>query len=394
MEAASLDADALAAVKLALKTKRLPLTDDDLASRNDTSRPLYERYSSGISGIPLDDYFKRYVECSGLTAETLALTEFLIRHRRAFREAARIGFNSKAHVARFVDRRQSEAWLRALYVFTQADQAEWAPADVQPAHRAAGFNIRELYVKAMATYHPPVNVAQQLVREGFTPDHLDILEEFRGVFSGAYGRLSNRFFAHLVDLAEDPNKGPLVRLISDGPSTIIGVAAKDYRGLAASITGGLAAQGIPLLQAHLFSGKRYGLVLDFFHIVVPDRAEGSEVATQLNTLIRDQHVPGELSENTPSDSSVPFEGKVSFRRWDNSGRYQLQVETEDQAVGLMHALTSRIYRFLEANIFGLTAYTAGETAYASVYLELPEHLSFPEAAAIVKREFSTDSVNP
>src|SRR6185295_6363381 len=49
VEAAILDADHLAAVKLALKTKRLPLTSDDLAARHDETRPLHERFSSGFS---------------------------------------------------------------------------------------------------------------------------------------------------------------------------------------------------------------------------------------------------------------------------------------------------------------------------------------------------------
>ena len=41
--AALLDSDHLAAVKLALKTKRLPLTSHDQAARDDESRPLHER---------------------------------------------------------------------------------------------------------------------------------------------------------------------------------------------------------------------------------------------------------------------------------------------------------------------------------------------------------------
>jgi hypothetical protein len=53
VETALLDADHLAAVKLALKTKRLPLTREDEAARRDETRPLHERYSSGMSGIPL-----------------------------------------------------------------------------------------------------------------------------------------------------------------------------------------------------------------------------------------------------------------------------------------------------------------------------------------------------
>src|SRR5208337_3365023 len=60
VEAALLDADHLAAVKLALKTKRLPLTPQDQALRRDESLPLHERYSTGLSGIPLAHYYEPY----------------------------------------------------------------------------------------------------------------------------------------------------------------------------------------------------------------------------------------------------------------------------------------------------------------------------------------------
>jgi hypothetical protein len=45
-----LDGDHLTAVKLALKTKRLPVTPGDEAARNDASRPWTERFASGLSG--------------------------------------------------------------------------------------------------------------------------------------------------------------------------------------------------------------------------------------------------------------------------------------------------------------------------------------------------------
>ncbi|MGE3313413.1 MAG: DUF294 nucleotidyltransferase-like domain-containing protein, partial [Limisphaerales bacterium] len=58
--AALLSADHLAGVKLALKTKRLPLTDGDLQTRDDAELSFRERHSSGHSEIPLADYFQRY----------------------------------------------------------------------------------------------------------------------------------------------------------------------------------------------------------------------------------------------------------------------------------------------------------------------------------------------
>jgi hypothetical protein len=383
VEAASLDADHLAAVKLALKTKRLPVIPDDLEARKNTKRPLHERLSTGISGIPLDEYFTPHLEKGGFSAETLELTRFLIRYRNAFRELARVGFNPEEQVEEFVHICGSEAWLRALYVFTQADQAAWTPAELHSAHRPEGFNIRELYVKAMAHHHPPLKMENQLVNAGFTPDQLDLFQDLRGVFNGAYSRHSPRFCYHLVELAEDPNRGPLVKLISDGPSTILGVAARDYRGLAATITGALAQWNIPLIQAHLFSAKRYGLALDFFHVALEDRSQGTTLAKQLQALIQEEP---KLEESATSLPPLP-KGTFTLRPWDDEGRFQLHVVTKNQSIGLIHALIYRIYHDLEGNIFGLSAYTARDTAYISVYHSLPDHLSWEAAEAIVKREF-------
>ncbi|MGY8689214.1 MAG: hypothetical protein ACKVHP_15945, partial [Verrucomicrobiales bacterium] len=161
VEAALLDADHLAAIKLALKTKRLPVTTQDLLVRKDETRPLYERLTSGISGILVEDYYEIYGTNCGFSQETLSLTEFLIQNRRAFREFARVGYNPAEQVHRFVDLCESEGWLRALFVFTKSDQAEWISPDVSPAHTAEGFNIKELYVKAMSTYHPPPSMEEQ-----------------------------------------------------------------------------------------------------------------------------------------------------------------------------------------------------------------------------------------
>ena len=379
VEAALLGSENLAAVKLALKTKRLPVTSDDVVAREDTTRPLHERLASGMSGIPIEDYYETYRTQCRFSEETIELTKFLVKNRRAFRDFVRVGYNSKEQVQKFVGLCQSEEWLRAFYIFSWADQASWSPAEVSDVHLPDGFNGRELYVKAMAAYHPPAAVEEHLVSAGFTPDHLDVLEDFGGVFTGSYRELSNRFCYHLIELSDNPNKGPLVRTIWDGPSTILGVAARDTRGIAASITGALAAKGIPLLQAHLFSARRYGLILDFFHLDLSDRSVGAALAKEIESAMREDRLVQEVEENL-----LPkLQGTATLERWDDRGRFHLQVESVATSTGLIHSLTYQIYKHLEANIFGLTAYTAQGTAYISVYHDLPEHLSLEEAQRIV-----------
>jgi hypothetical protein len=101
INAALLDSDHLAAVKLALKTKRLPLTRQDQAARGDESRPLHERYTSGFSGIPLAEYFARYVPECEFTPETVKVAEFLVANQRTFKEYAEAGRNDAQLVAEF-----------------------------------------------------------------------------------------------------------------------------------------------------------------------------------------------------------------------------------------------------------------------------------------------------
>jgi len=61
--------------------------------------------------------------------------------------------------------------------------------------------------------------------------------------------------AHLVRLAGGSDAvGPKAAIIRDGTSTMLAVATRDYRGLAASISGALWQSQVELRQAHLFSG--------------------------------------------------------------------------------------------------------------------------------------------
>ncbi|MEM0969215.1 MAG: DUF294 nucleotidyltransferase-like domain-containing protein, partial [Verrucomicrobiota bacterium] len=78
IEAALLDDDHVAAIKLALKTKRLAYTSDDARRRGHTDHELYERFSSGFSGIPLQEYYRSALEACEFPEEMRQTTEFLI----------------------------------------------------------------------------------------------------------------------------------------------------------------------------------------------------------------------------------------------------------------------------------------------------------------------------
>ncbi len=381
VEAALLDADHLAAVKLALKTKRLPLTADDLAVRQDDSRPLHERYSTGISEVPLADYYKPYAAECEFSLETVRIVEFLIANRRAFKERSETGLNDARQVEEFARLCQDEHLLRSLFVFTCADRAEWESEAADPVR---WFNARELYAKTIMRFRPEADPTRSLHAAGYSPEQLRILKDFgEDFFGGVYRQYANRFGGHLVRLVEEPTvAGPKASVLRDGTSMIVGVAARDYRGLAASITGALWRQKIELRQAHLFSAMNHGLALDFFHVAPGDNRMDSDLTRLIETAIERR-----LYIEESDEARLPHvPGNASLREW-RTGLYCLRFETSQDASGLIYALTYKVYRHLHAHIFGLSAHATRGKAFVSVYHSLPADLSLERAQAITAKQF-------
>lgn len=381
IEAALLDGDHLAAIKLALKTKRLPLTPADVEAREDTARPLHERYSSGLSGVPVAEYYAPYASESDFPPGMLRLVEFLITHRRAFKRQAENGLNDARQVGEFAQLCGEERLLRALFVFTCADRAEWESPEADPAR---WFNTRELYAKTLMRFRPPSDPTRSLHAAGYAPEQLSILKDFgEDFFGGVYRQYANHFGSHLLRLAEEPEFGaPRASILRDGTSIIVGVAARDYRGLAASISGAFWHRQIDLRQAHLFSAAQYELALDFFHLA----PRNQPLAPGLTRFI-EEAIQGRRYIANEDEANLPrITGQASLREW-RPGQYCLRFESSQEGRGLIYALTYKVYRYLRGNIFGLTAHTAHGKAFVSVYHNLPAGLSFEEAQAIVAARF-------
>lgn len=381
VEAAVLDADQLAAVKLALKTKRLPVTAEDRRTQEDESRPLLERFSTGMSGIPIEQYYAPYGPECEFTAETLRIVTFLLNHRRRFEEYAIAGINDDSSVRRFADLCQEEGLLRSLFVFTGADRAEWGSPEEDPTR---WFNSRELYVKALRCFRPAFDPLETLRASGYAPEQLAILEDFgMDFFTGVYRQHANRFSSDLLRLADGgPGARPRVDILRDGNAVIVAVAARDYRGLAATLSGALWRQGIVLHQAHLFSAAKYGLALDFFHVAHREQALGPEQAKAVRAAVEEQYYIGEADEA----ALPPLAGTVSLREW-RPGLYHLRFEAATKIEGLIYAVTYKVFRHLRGNIFALQAQATRGQTYVSVYHSLPPDLSLEPAQAIAAATF-------
>lgn len=381
LEAALLDSEQLAAVKLALKTKRLPLTPEDLEVQGDLQRPLFERFSTGFSGIPLEQYYEPYHTRCGLSRDLLRLVEFLVAHRRAFKRFTAAGINDEVLVREFAELCGDEHHLRALYVFTCADRAEW---DSEAANPARWSNTRELYDMTQAQFRPRTDPTHALTAAGYSRQELAILRDFgEAFFGGRYRHYANRFGSHLLRLAEhDTDAVPKVVLLRDGAAHILGVAARDYRGLAATISGALWNRKIDIRQAHLFSAMNHGLALDFFHIHSPSGSIPSDLTRGVAEAIQQRRYIADDDE--AALPSVP--GRASLREW-RPGQYCLQFESAPDTAGLIYTLTYKVYRHLQGNIFALSAHRTAAAVFVSVYLNLPPELSEAEALHRVAERF-------
>ena len=384
IEAAQLDPDPLVAVKLALKTKRLPLTADDAAARVNPSLPLLDRFASGFSEVPLDAYYHPYVEACGLPQELLALTEFLIRERRTLKRLAEVGLSDAGLVTSLADLCGDEQRLRALFVFTHADRAEWESERQEPAR---WFSIRELYYKAMLGFRPASASGKSLLEAGFSQDDLEVLHGFgSNLVGGAYRRHALRFASRLIRMAADPAYDePKAAVIRDGGSLILGVACRDFRGLAAIITGSLLTEGIGLAQAHLFSSARHSLALDFFHLgdhPGPDAL--AELPARVEEAIRRRIFhPGHAAAG---GQALENGGERSLDEW-RPGLFCLRFATrEPMPVGaIIHALVQTVFRDLRGNVHALKANTARGSTFVSVYHSMPAEVSVEEARKILER---------
>ncbi|MCX6876514.1 MAG: DUF294 nucleotidyltransferase-like domain-containing protein [Verrucomicrobia bacterium] len=395
---ALLDADQLAAVKLALLTKRLPFTPNDRIARSSLSLPLHERNASGFSGIPLAEYYAPFVTEAGFSQETVRIAGFLVTHRRTFKQRAESGINDRQQVADLVSLCGDEPTLRTLFVFTCVDHLMGMPTELmtsgapqrqewwlQASDPARWFNTRELYIKALTTYHPEIipDPTLALRSAGYVPEEQEILRDFgTDFFSGLYGRHARRFGSHLLRLADDPDAGPKAAMLREGGAILLGLAARDFRGLAACISGALWEHQVNLRQAHLFCAVNHHLALDFFHLAQGPQALPADLPRIIEQAIRDQlHISAADEDLLPALDSLPLLDATP------AGNFRLRYETTSDTGGLVYALSLKVFRHLGGSIHCLTANTARGRAYLTVLHSLPPGRSLEEARKIIRRCF-------
>ena len=373
----------LTAVKLALKTKRLSVTASDIAARDDTSRPLYERYSSGFSGIPLSEYYQRIGRECGFNAETIEETEFIIANRRVFKTHADAGWTINESVEKLRALCGDEQRLHALYTFTCADCVALRDALDQSGR---WFLMRELYLKTLEAFRKTIpDLHRFLAPLGLDPDQQCVLADFGSdFFAGLYRRHMVSVASPLIKLAASPDSAapPRVKLLPEGAGLVLGVAARDFPGLAACISGALWKAGVTVTQAHFFSAMNQRLALDFFHLHPTESTLPENLPAIVENAIHSRRHIADTDE-----ASIPAMHGTFTLTESRPGKHCLRFESARNEPGIIYALTYEVFRHLGGSIHGLSAHTARGSAYISIYHSPPLGRGIEEARKTVNERF-------
>jgi hypothetical protein len=197
-----------------------------------------------------------------------------------------------------------------------------------------------------------------------------------------YRKYAARFGSYLVNLADrrtGRNPAPKAAIVRDGTATLLGVAARDFPGLAACITGELWKSGYSLAQANLFSAINQGLALDFFHVSPTGPAPSDDLARSVERAIVEHRHIGPDDE----DSLTKLDGELVLEEV-RPGQYRLRHDTPKDTAGLVYSLCYKVLRDLHGNIHGLKSQVARGQSFISIYLSLPPDQTFEEARQVVE----------
>lgn len=161
------------------------------------------------------------------------------------------------------------------------------------------------------------------------------------------------------------------------------MAARDDRGIAASISGTLWKHGIGLSQAHLFSATNRGLALDFFHLAPPTSDNGGASSHGDLPALVEEAIEKRLHRSDEDEAALPdVARRVTLTEW-RHGLYRLRAESGGEVGALIYLLCCKASRRLRADIHGVTSQSDRDGARASVFLRLPGSLALEDAREVV-----------
>lgn len=355
----ALSADASAALKLALLSKRIP---------------LHEK-AAGEEEQSIQEYLKKLEEhYPSFPREALEMAGFLMNNHELFNQFVVGSLNDASTVRRFKRAVRDKEHLQALYLFTHADYG--FPLKENAAH---WDNVDELYRKTMGCF------LRNARKTPYDPKALDevgktIAEDLGPDFmSGRYAQSAMSWISYLRRVHESGR--PMIRPYLN-QENVIGIACRDYPGLLAVITGTLYDAGANVNQAHAYSLSEHKLVLDMFDFT-PGSVPQKELVARLEENIQRRTMIGQSA----SEILAPLKKNAHVEYRKSSGYYALSFTSEEDKPGIMYALTRILYEKLNANIYGLQAYSLkGKPVNDYVFFKTSKNPA--ETAKLVKEYFA------
>jgi len=275
-------------------------------------------------------------------------------------------------------------WLTMLYLLTWADTKAVGPGVMTPWRAAI---LRELYLKAHArlTGEPRPEVpkvavvadrvlskGQGEVERGTVLQHLEGLSErYRATTS------PQRIAAH-IRLIEQIMEGEVMgtELFHHpdlGYSDLV-VVAHDLQGLFALLTGGLAANGVNILSAQIYT-REDGIAIDTFQVndpsgeVIQDGERWIRIVEDLRDILTGKVSVDELSTRRgrgrgEKAQAVPV--KVSIENQVSDSHTVIEIKTQDR-LGLLYAIT-RCLASAGLNIAAAKIATESAQVYDAFYV--------------------------
>ena len=352
-----LSSDYRAAIRLALLVKHIPKS---------------ERIPGVLQQSPTE-YMDTLVECyPSFPREALDVAAFLIENHTLFNTTIEGRLNDEYTVRRFKKEVGDTERLRALYLFTHADQGS-----LDKSNTSYWDNAEELYIKTMnrflgkakkSPYDPAaLDETGMVIADDLGPDFM----------SGRYAKSAMSWISYLKMAHETGH--PIIRPLNQ--ENRIGIACEDYPGLLAVITGMLYDSGANVNQAHAYSLSKHHLALDMFDFT-PGVLQQKELIARLTDDIKNRR----LIQQDPFAILAPLKKKVDVEYRGRSQYSVLSFVSETDRPGIMYALTRILHEQLGANIYGLNAYSPkGKPIHDYIFFKAGK--KFSEISARVKELF-------
>ena len=211
--------------------------------------------------------------------------------------------------------------------------------------------LDELYFKVLQKVDP-TNASCALI--GLRPDSSNFSEEQEALFNeigqevigGAFNGLAIRLLPQFVKVKD--TSVPYVNLARTMDGQELHVCAKDSRGLLGLISGACYQVGLDITQVHAYTLPESGMIFDIFNLGESPRDFSSKdwLSSLSSVMKREKTIDADPSEIL---RNLDFKWSLDDCQYDNLLR--LTFETSKHKQGYLFALSSGLYKAVDANIY-------------------------------------------